>query len=360
MSIEERYFTEASSVLHPVDVPISSGPPTIYQQCRKLGGTFDRIFGFPGHIFANFSPSIIAHDGRKIIAWRAQLRPFVFNESGNYQYLQQMPTEIWISEIRNNQLIRPKRLFHKPHKLSHEDPRLFIGSDGELYCQFVVSTYATTLRSKYSRKFNKSKVAVAHVDDYLCGGNVTIPPIGNNSNAEAWEKNWCFFADGQELKLLYSVLPLVIHSDSGAKTQIDSTCLQTLVTGTSATFNSLPPVKYGDHYIVFYHWKQMAMDESGSGSPDLIYWLNAFMMDKDLSMITQIRKKPIFIGSKNDVRINWTDAFGTVKSRQPCCCLPFGLIIEEDELIMSIGINDAFCGLARLPIESILSGMQDM
>ena len=71
----------------------------------------------------------------------------------------------------------------------------------------------------------------------------------------------------------------------------------------------------------------------------------AFVIDKEFKRITYYADKPLFSGSLEDVLISWTDEQGKPMSRQPACLLPFGGFIENDELVMSLGVNDAFNGI---------------
>ena len=67
--------------------------------------------------------------------------------------------------------------------------------------------------------------------------------------------------------------------------------------------------------------------------------------------------EPLFTGSLKDSLINWTDERGAVMSRQPACILPFGAFIDNQELVMSLGVNDAFNGIFRCPVNHIISKM---
>jgi predicted GH43/DUF377 family glycosyl hydrolase len=45
-------------------------------------------------------------------------------------------------------------------------------------------------------------------------------------------------------------------------------------------------------------------------------------------------------------------------SKQPAVALPFGAFIEGENLVMSLGINDAFMGILRCPINEILKKLK--
>jgi predicted GH43/DUF377 family glycosyl hydrolase len=80
------------------------------------------------------------------------------------------------------------------------------------------------------------------------------------------------------------------------------------------------------------------------GKPYLIYHVGAYLVDKKFKEITYLTEEPLFTGSLNDRVIEWTDVMGNVVSNQPAVILPFGALLEGDELVMSLGVNDAFYG----------------
>ena len=183
-----------------------------------------------------------------------------------------------------------------------------------------------------------------------------FPPIGKNLEDGQAEKNWCFYSDGDELKLLYSTVPIVIKSPGKPDKIIDSSCLKEVTAG-HPTFNSTAPVKLGDEWLVFYHWKYMVQELDRR--PYLLYALSAYTLDEDQTKIVRMMDEPLFVGSTNDDLITWSDPVGNDISNQPACVLPFGCFIEdEQELVMSLGVNDSFMGIFRTPVLNVLSLMR--
>ena len=58
------------------------------------------------------------------------------------------------------------------------------------------------------------------------------------------------------------------------------------VVGNSPTFNSTAPIDIGDEWLVFFHWKYMAIDTS-TQRPHLLYHLGAYTLDKKFTKITR-------------------------------------------------------------------------
>ncbi len=358
MQSTTRFFHAHSSVLYPIR-RLTTGIPDVYTQAKNLNGKFTRInYGLPSGSVANFSPSLIKHRDKTYIAWRSQPEPFGFRWDNNYFYLNNKPTDIYLGLLHDDQTIvgaKNLRTKSKRHRLSYEDPRLFVGPDEELYVQFVASTYASQYNKGGRNFFDNPKVIVCYVDELGEAVSAAIPPIGHNREKDKTEKNWCFFTHKNELKCIYSTRPLVIECEKSPKVEINSDVLNE-VTHNCATFNSTAPINLGYAHLVFYHWKHMARKENGQ--PYLLYHLSAYLVDKDFQKITHVIKKPLFSGSLNDELIYWTDYAGNPMSNQPAVILPFGAYVDNTELVMGLGVNDAFMGVMRCPLESVMRQLE--
>ena len=94
------------------------------------------------------------------------------------------------------------------------------------------------------------------------------------------------------------------------------------------------------------------------GRQYLQYFCSAYMMDRDLTRITHMVKNPLFTGSLKDQVIWWTTSQGQKVSTQPACILPFGGIVKNDELIMTVGVNDAWMGTFRCKLNNLMAFME--
>jgi hypothetical protein len=356
MQLSHRFYHSYSSALYPVRVE-QEGIPDVYQQAEALNGKFTRIaHGLPEGSVANFSPSIIRHNNKTYIAWRSQPEPFGFRYDNKYFYLNEKPTDVYLGILDNDEtIIGGKPLRNKKHRLSYEDPRLFVGPDQELYVQFVGSTYASQYNRGGKKLFDTPKVVVCHINETGDAVQAAIPPIGKNLTKGETEKNWCFFSHEDELRCLYSTRPLVIECEKTPKITIDTSVLEDVTQG-SATFNSTAPINLGYGHLIFYHWKHMTL--MPNGHPYLLYHLGAYIVDRKFTRVTHMTTQPLFSGSLNDKLIRWTDYSGNPVSFQPAVILPFGAFVENFDLVMSLGINDAFMGIFRCPLEEIIHWMQ--
>jgi predicted GH43/DUF377 family glycosyl hydrolase len=95
--------------------------------------------------------------------------------------------------------------------------------------------------------------------------------------------------------------------------------------------------------------------------PYLLYALGAYTLDKDQTRIMRMTKEPLFVGSTNDELVTWTDPVGNDISNQPACVLPFGCFLDlNEDLVMSLGVNDYFMGIFRTPVLNVLSLMESV
>jgi predicted GH43/DUF377 family glycosyl hydrolase len=274
-----------------------------------------------------------------------------------YLYYNNTPTEVYIGELFNDDtLLGIRKIRSNKHRLSYEDPRLFTDAEGSLMCQFVTSTYASKWDSTSHKMLKSPKVCVGEMDKFGECKEVFYPNIGLNHAEGKAEKNWCFFADGDKTRLLYSTNPIVIKTPGEEQKVIDSSVLKNL-TGDHPTFNSTAPVKIGDEWLVFYHFKFMGKVPEQE-RPVLFYILSAYTLDEKLTKIVRYLPEAMFTGSLEDEIITWTDCLGQAISNQPACILPFGCVADENNFALSLGVNDSFMGIFRSPTNNLLSLMK--
>jgi hypothetical protein len=352
MQTTHRFRHVNSDVVLPIKKEFK-GVPSVYRQAEALNGQFKRIVhGLPKDSVGNFSPSMLNHNDQTFIAWRSQAEPFGFRYDNNYFYLNNAHTDIYLGQlVDDHTVLGAKKLRSTPHRLSYEDPRLFKGPDENLYVQFVTSKYASKYDQRGRKLFDTPKVAVCYVNELGDAVQTAFPPIGKNLTKGETEKNWCFFPHRDLLHCLYSIRPLVIEREGLPAIQVDSDILNSVTQG-APTFCSLPPVLIGSEQLIFYHWKHMTYNDLGN--PYLVYHLSAFMTDEEFTEITHISPQPLFTGSLEDTLITWTDYVGNPVSNQPAVILPFGATLDGEELAMSLGVNDAFMGIFRCPVNEVL------
>jgi hypothetical protein len=351
-----RHTTALKYLQIPINIRQKNGYATVYQQADDIGGKFTRInWGLPDQAIANFSPCLLTHKGHKLISFRSQPEPFVFRHDKKYFYYNNTPTDIYIGElVAEDRIEKARKIRSTPHRLSYEDARLFEGPDKELYMQFITSSYASKWDTSSRMLVKSPKVCVGKVDKKGQVTDCVYPPAGQNLVKDKAEKNWCFFTDGEKLRLQYSTLPLVFKTPGEPDRVIDSSSLKKVVSD-CPTFNSTAPIKIGDEWLVFFHWKYMAFDTK-TQRQHLLYHLGVYTLDEGLTKITRQCTEALFSGSLHDDLIWWTDCTGQPVSTQPACILPFGgSYVEEDDTIeLALGVNDSFMGIFKCPLVNIL------
>ena len=351
-----RYATCLKYTKIPLKVR-TNAVPTVYQQADDIGGKFTRInWGLPKGSIANFSPCLLNRNGHRLISFRSQPEPFIFRPDGKYFYYNNTPTDVYIGElIAEDTIAGARKIRDTPHRLSYEDARLFVAPDDQLHLQFITSSYASKWDSSKHKMVSAPKVCVGSVGEF---GEVTdciYPAAGDNHEPGKPEKNWCFFTEGEHLRLLYGVAPLVIKTPGQKDKVIDSESLKKITHG-HPTFNSTAPIKIDDEWIVFFHWKHMVFDMSIQRHV-LVYHLGVLTLDEKMTKVTRQSTEPLFTGAVEDDLIWWTDVGGNPVSTQPACILPFGgSYIEEDDTIeLALGVNDSFMGIFKCPLVNILA-----
>lgn len=350
-----RYYHKYSSCLYPVRSGLAADK-SVYEQFEELGGKFTRITaGLSDKIAFNFNPTLAEHNGKTWIAWRAQPEPFCFRWDNRYFYLNNKPTTLHIGQLFDDStIVGTKSVRAKPHRCSYEDPRFFLDSSGGMYLQFVASTYATTYAKNGNHLFDNSKVIVGRVDEHANLVDAIVPSLEKNREKASCEKNWCFFTHNEELHILYSIYPLKILREYGDPIIVNSDVLK-VATGDSPTFCSTAPLDIGDDYLIFYHWKNNQFDQTRNWY--LKYYTSAFTLDKKTFQIKRACEKPLLEGPLADQLIWWTDLMGNPVSRQPATILPYGALLQNNEIVLSVGVNDAFMGIGRIDLDTILSKM---
>jgi predicted GH43/DUF377 family glycosyl hydrolase len=100
------------------------------------------------------------------------------------------------------------------------------------------------------------------------------------------------------------------------------------------------------------------MQYKPDGMQYLQYHLGAYIVDKDFKKVLYTIKEPLFSGSLNDKLISWTNYQGSPMSTQPAVILPFSAHLENDQLVMPLGVNDAYMGIFRCPLEQIMKRLE--
>jgi predicted GH43/DUF377 family glycosyl hydrolase len=212
-----------------------------------------------------------------------------------------------------------------------EDPRLFLRGE-YLWCSFVDSTWPET-NPKCVMRIGR----LSEHDSNWAIDLIEQPQYGKNDNSTT-EKNWVFF-EHEGLMCIYSANPEHIVYDE----------LRVRYVSPSPHWPYGPirggtaPVIYKDKWLRFFHsgldtepppWRRR-------------YYVGALLMEpKPPYNMIAIRNEPILIGSEND-DLGEMERSGCTQYK-PKVVFPAGMVETGDEYLLSVGINDAQCGIVRV------------
>lgn len=271
-----------------------------------------------------YNPCIIMHKGSMLMAYR-------WHASGD------LSTRLAMAELDEqfNPVVN-SRIHIANERNSGEDPRLFTFG-GELYCAFVSSTWPVQPPKSVVR-YGKlgQRNGQWHIDSWV------QLDYGKN-NGTAMEKNWLFFEHEGKLYCIYHNHPkqLVLQID-GDKVVAEHES-ETPHWPWGGLHAGTPPVPYGGRLLRFFHSR---LDNERYPVKHRYYVGAALMEATPPFKILTISQKPIFKGSEADEM---------TELERPACfhhkanvAFPGGCVVTRDTILLSLGINDAACAIAKL------------
>ncbi len=233
----------------------------------------------------------------------------------------------------------------------HEDCRLFM-FDGKPHMSYTeMRGYRPgidyTCIVKYARLSLDSKGRWSVEEEFH-------PQFGWNSGF-AKEKNWVFFEHKGGLFCVYSTQPehQIIHV-RGNKVDKETYVTPGPVWHWGAIRGGTPPVWIGDRWLAIFH-SSMPTEVA----PHFVrYYAGAYTFEAEPPFkILQVSECPIMSGSEEDghqVDPRYVDGW------KPYVVFPCGLVQEPDgKFLVSLGINDWQCAVARFSLEQLRLGAAD-
>lgn len=277
----------------------------------------------------NYNASIIAYDGRRLMAYRSHR----MDQQGRCGIVVCELDAKWQAKPKSNVWLNLPEQVHS-HLVHHEDPRLFVFRDrlhvAFTETQFHAAPQPYTCVMKYARLKPKGKGWEVE--------RVFWPRFGRNDGSHQ-EKNWQFFDDGGRLRIIYAAQPShhVLTLGKDGETVVG----QWKPEGEGAKWpwgtirGGTPPIKLpsGEWLTIFHsstpypiapHWRR--------------YYAGAYTFEGVAPFrITSISQKPILAGSEQDGHAHDPR---NIDSWKPFVVFPSGLIREKGRLFVSYGIND--------------------
>ena len=298
----------------------------------------DEITGFKDP--RNFNNSICIHNGRILMAYRAEDPP-----NG-------VMAKIMIGELRAlrinfvQQIDIPRP---QPHTNLFEDPRLFL-NENDLWVSFVAATF------KNSHHF--ACQGIAKLNDKLGVERIFYPDAGHNRNDVCMgnglmtrEKNWTFFSYSGKIKVIYSINPLKIgdfNPDNGNISFHD----QTMFDADWAWGNihgGTGPIEVGGKLLFAFHSFDIENNQRR-------YHIGFYEVDPVKWRVTRISKSPWMSAKRDDS----SDMRDPNQPYRPQVVFPCGIQLSGNRVQVSYGWNDCRSMLASEKLSDIISSLKEV
>lgn len=179
------------------------------------------------------------------------------------------------------------------------------------------------------------------------------PQYGMNAGF-AKEKNWVFFEHENRLMCIYSTQPnhTVLEVD-GHKIVGEKHITPGPVWHWGSMRGGTPPIWIGDRWLAVFH-SSLATEVA----PHYVrYYAGAYTFEaKPPFKILEISETPLMNGSEEDghqVDPRYVDGW------KPYVVFPCGLVPDEDKFLVSMGVNDWQCAVARVSMAQLRLGAAD-
>lgn len=213
-----------------------------------------------------------------------------------------------------------------------EDPRLFHHRDA-VHLSYTSAAYtpgdAWDCMMQCAQLSQDSGSALLHYDNRF------------GVNGASHEKNWTYFSDGGMLRFVYNIEPLIVFEVETRKIWYHQHRGEWVF---GIPHGGTPPVKVVDLWISFFHsYRKHPIYKRQ-------YFVGAYAFDETMK-VRMFTPWPIFASDASDgycfdtSRSNWT----------PIVALPCGAIFDGDDWTVSLGINDSYCGIFKIPHRVLMS-----
>jgi predicted GH43/DUF377 family glycosyl hydrolase len=261
-----------------------------------------------------YNPSIIEHNGKMLLVYR-------YHEGGK-------DTKLAYAVIGDQGHVLSHTLLPSSGK-SMEDPKLFL-DNGVIHISWVESTFPNP-------PF-KSVVSYSELGEKLDPITLSLP----RNDWSSMQKNWVFWTRGDEWLVLYQCQPKqIIFSATLEPNEIARTFE---APGPRWPWGQIkggtPPVEYEGKLLRFFH---STLDNELDPLARRRYYVGAYLMDPNTFVVLRVSKKPIIYGSEvSEVRPKVCAHF------KKNVVFPGGVIARDGHWLLSIGINDSQCAIAKI------------
>lgn len=299
-----------------------------FEQFRLLGGELKYLAteGFPSTFVCN--PSIIKFDAKTYMTLRVQ---------GHVYRRTAFDSDTFFAELENNgQTLKENYSLIEDTSLTHEDARLVI-HNGNLYVSYV-----TDLTEPRSSAY-KHCIEIAPLIPGQQIKTAIRPAINNNTLESPNQKNWLFFEKDGRFLVITDIDPLEVFDCTDSleyPTQLCKKQQQMRQWTYDVPRSSTAPIyleEYDRWLVIFHSHLRTRKDKIKR------YFLGALVFDNDFN-ITGYTDKPIMVATPHLK----ASPLGS------SALLPYGCVRENDDLILSLGMNTSKVAIGRLPISRVM------
>ncbi len=170
----------------------------------------------------------------------------------------------------------------------------------------------------------------------------------------AKEKNWIFFEHDSRLFAIYSTQPhhVIVEIEGHTVNKVRFTSPEP-VWHWGSIRGGTPPVWIGDRWLVVFH-----SSVPSEVAPHFVrYYAGAYTFEAAPPFkILQISETPLMQGSEEDG--HQVDP-RYVEGWKPYVVFPCGLVLDKEKFLVSLGINDWQCAIARVSLDEMRLGAAD-
>ena len=272
----------------------------------------------------HYNPAVCALAGKIVMAWRIQ------NERG-------LSRIVAATLGKNYQLGKITEIkIDAPEKTHIEDPRLCV-IEGELLL-FV----ATVLYGKTFTFIQRGFVLGA---DFQPLREIPLP-YGKNGKG-THEKNWMPFAlPSGKLGLVQQIAPEHVVIDTGTGAVHRTPGITKWRWGTMSGRSNAVLLPDGERYLALIGGHQEHAKRCSE------YWFGAYTFSAEAphEILSVSRDPLVWASDRTPALINPFDPLWN-----PLVVFPAGLVLREDQALISLGLNDSYNALMQFPLEELLA-----
>lgn len=219
---------------------------------------------------------------------------------------------------------------------SLEDPKFFKLGSSELWMSWVEAYWPVKAVGSVRYGFFRGNAL-----------NEAARPVYGQNDGDHMEKNWTFFEHKGELFFIYQCSPKQVIVRWSGKLEGEH-----ITEGPRWPYGTIkggtPTIPHEGKLLRFFH----STLDNEIDRPLRCYYIGACLMNPDPPFdVVRVSRKPVIYGSTADDL--------TPEARKACIhwkpkvCFPGGVVERKDHWLLSLGVNDSACAIAKIKPEDL-------